>query len=453
MIPILYEKDEMNFSSNGLGRLYDCASCVVTEERNGVYECDFEYPVSGPKFAEIYPGRIIACRHDETNDIQPFDIVSYSAPINGVVQFHAVHISYRQSFLTVSGKNVTTLDAAFSRLSQSTPANPFSYSTDKAGSGFVAAYDGVPRSVRQLLGGIDGSILDTFHGEYEFDRFRVILHNARGEYKPLTIRYGVNMLDFSDSVDYSESFVSAIPYWTGDDGKGGQTVVVGAVVSPGFASYNDRNDCIPLDLTEKFEAKPTTAQLRSTALSLMQSQEPNLPSQTIEIDFVRLQDSSEYEQFQSLLSCRLCDWIRVVFPQYKIEGMYKVVKVEYDVLRGRYNSMELGNLSASLSSVLGGSDKSPFSETSGGQYQILGGHETVGSIATNSYADVTVTFVSSFGVAPNVTACLSTSGTAGNIGDVSVSVFNITTTGCTIRVFNNRGSSLSPAVEWIAVGV
>lgn len=81
-----------------------------------------------------------------------------------------------------------------------------------------------------------------------------------------------------------------------------------------------------------------------------------------------------------------------------------------------------------------------------------GGYETMGSINTNSYADKTVSFASTFSIAPNVVACLSTSGTAGNIGNVSVSVFNITTTGCTIRVFNNRGSSLSPAIEWIAIG-
>lgn len=81
------------------------------------------------------------------------------------------------------------------------------------------------------------------------------------------------------------------------------------------------------------------------------------------------------------------------------------------------------------------------------------GHETYSSIATNSYADKSVSFGKTFASAPNVVACLSTSGTAGNIGNVSVSVFNISTTGCTVRVFNNRGSALSPAIEWIAVGI
>ena len=106
MIPILYEKDETAFVSNGLGRLRDCISCTCYEERNGVYYVDFEYPIDGVNYDRIQCGRIIAVEHDESNDVQPFDIVGYERPINGVVTFHAVHISYRQCSLTVSGSNI-----------------------------------------------------------------------------------------------------------------------------------------------------------------------------------------------------------------------------------------------------------------------------------------------------------------------------------------------------------
>lgn len=81
-----------------------------------------------------------------------------------------------------------------------------------------------------------------------------------------------------------------------------------------------------------------------------------------------------------------------------------------------------------------------------------GGTASFSDIATNSYKDATISFGETFGSTPHVIACLSTTGTAGNIGNVSVSVHTITTTGCKIRVFNNRGSSLSPNVEWIAIG-
>lgn len=57
MIPILYEKDERQFTSNGLGRLSDCLRCTVTEERNGIFECEFDYPVTGWLYGEISADR------------------------------------------------------------------------------------------------------------------------------------------------------------------------------------------------------------------------------------------------------------------------------------------------------------------------------------------------------------------------------------------------------------
>ena len=65
-IPILYEKNETAFVSNGICRLYDAISVSVSEERNGLYECDFQYPVSGANFNQIQCGRIIYTTHDDT---------------------------------------------------------------------------------------------------------------------------------------------------------------------------------------------------------------------------------------------------------------------------------------------------------------------------------------------------------------------------------------------------
>lgn len=353
MKPILYESNETAFTSNGLGRLQDCISCIVYEERNSLFECDFSYPVDGAHFDDIRCGRIITVTHDDSGDAQPFDIVSYSKPIEGIVTFHAVHISYRQSYLTVSGSNINSLSDAFALFSTAQPENPFSYDADFESNAYFAAADGVPRSVRQMLGGMEGSILDSYGGEYEFDKFRVTLHRNRGVQRDFVIRYGVNMTRYQDDTDYSGTYSSCIPYWTGDDGNGGQTVVKGNRVDAPFATYNGRNDCMPLDLTDKFETAPTASQLESMALSFMQANQTNLPKQTISVDFARLQDFDEFEGFDSLLKCNLCDTVQVVFPRYNMSGTFKIVKTEFDVLRGKYNGMELGHLSTTLAQALG----------------------------------------------------------------------------------------------------
>lgn len=350
MIPILYESTETVFASNGLGRLRDCISCVVTEERNGIYECDFDYPVGGQNYDDIQLGRIVAVEHDDTNDIQPFDIVSASKPINGVVTFHCVHISYRLRGMTVSGTNINSLSDAFTALASAVPSALFTYSTDKTSTGYAAAFDGVPRSVRSLLGGVEGSILDAYGGEYEFDKWEVKLWTNRGQNRNFTVRYGVNLLDYNEDVDYSETYTSVIPYWVNStDG----TVVKASKVSSGQLGLNGAEVCVPLDLTDKFETQPTTAQLTNMAQSYLASNQPYLPAQTITVNFVRLQDSPEYANLAPLLSCRLCDTIRVIMPMYGTEGGFKIVKTVWDVLGERYTEMELGTLSTTLSEALG----------------------------------------------------------------------------------------------------
>lgn len=353
MIPILYDKDETSFESNGLCRLPDMTACSAVTERNGIFEVDFSYPITGANYDKIICGRSVGCTHDDTGDVQPFDIVSYSRPIDGVVSFHAVHISYRQSEHVAVGSNINSLAAAFAMLKNAEPANPFTYETDITSANYMASADGVPRSVRQFLGGIEGSVLDTYGGEYEFDKFTVRLLRNRGELKDFTIRYGLNLTDYKEDADYLGTYTSCIPYWVGNDGAGGQTIVIGDKVDSGLTSYNGRNICAPLDLSDKFSEKPTKAQLQAFALSQMQSRTPNMPSQTISVDFIRLQDSPEYAGISNLLECSLCDSVRVVFPRYNMQGTFKIVKTVYNVLKDRYESMELGDLSTSLSQALG----------------------------------------------------------------------------------------------------
>ena len=349
MIPILYEQGETAFTSNGLGRLRDCISCICTEERNGVYEVDFEYPIDGANFELIQVGRIIGVTHDESGDLQPFDIVSYSRPIDGVVSFHCVHVSYRQSYISVTtGTPVESLADAFTLFGYGAPSNPFTYWTDKTSSGHLGCADKTPRTVRQMLGGIEGSVLDAYGGEYEWDRWTVKLWSSRGQYRDFTIRYGVNMLDFNEELDSEGSYSSVIPYWTN-----GEDFVVGARQVGSAHTITNRGECIPLDVSASFEDQPTQAQVEAEGLSYLNNHNTAYPSQNIKVSFIRLQDMAEYADFRNLLTCRLCDSINVIFPGYNTSSTFKIVKTVWNVLTDKYDEMELGDLSVSLSEALG----------------------------------------------------------------------------------------------------
>lgn len=358
MIPILYDYDEWLFAYNGLGRLRDIISCTVTEERNGIYECDFEYPVTGQNFNKIRCGRIVGVTHDDTDDIEPFDIISHSKPINGIVTFHCVHISYRQTKMVVVNSNINSLADAFTAFDTCYPTNPlglldggnpFTYETDKTSTGYIAAFDGVPKSIRSILGGTEGSILDVYGGEYEWNNWTVYLHASRGKTRDFTIRYGVNMKDYQDDTDYQESFTSCVAYWT--DGNG--TTVTTGEIDSGQNSIFQGNRCAPLDLSSRFDSQPSVSDLEEEARKYMTANQSYLPTQNIKVDFVRLQDAEEYESFSQLLQCSLCDTIRVVFPMYGMKGQFKIVKTVWNVLQDKYDSMELGALSVTLKEALG----------------------------------------------------------------------------------------------------
>ena len=120
MIPVLYRNEEKEFVTNGIGRLSDCISCTVTEERNGIYECEFVYPITGDRYEDIAEGCIIYCTHDETQIPQPFEIYGHTAPIDGQVTFYAHHISYKLNKLVVMPFTASSISETFAKIKTNT---------------------------------------------------------------------------------------------------------------------------------------------------------------------------------------------------------------------------------------------------------------------------------------------------------------------------------------------
>lgn len=132
MIPILYRIDEVAFTSNGIGRLTDCESCIVTEERNGIFECEFTYPITGRYYMEmINNGGIISVIHDDNKDLQLFDIYAHTDPIDGLVTFNAHHVSYRLANVLLQPFEAEAITETFDRIPLNTlTVCPFTFWTD-----------------------------------------------------------------------------------------------------------------------------------------------------------------------------------------------------------------------------------------------------------------------------------------------------------------------------------
>ena len=262
-----------------------------------------------------------------------------------------------------------------------------------------------------------------------------------------------NMMEYQDETDSSSCYSSIIPYWTD-----GTSTVVGDKQTLSTLPPTGRDACIPMDLSEKFENKPTKAQVNTMGQSVLNSGQPYLPAQNITVSFVRLQDTPEYAQFSSLLRCSLCDTIKVIFPDYQSSGTFKIVRTVWNVLEERYDEMELGDLSISLSEALGINDIQKDSRST--IEQILeqmpvvdrGTVTTIGTVAANTCTDVPVSFSKTFEEIPTVMLTIRSSSTAGGMGRTMASAINATTTGFTLRFFNGDSSDRTPYCQWLAVG-
>ena len=357
MIPILYEKTETEFTSNGIGLLSDCIYCNVTEERNGLYECEFQYPQTGIHFEDITEGRIIACTHDEAGDVQAFDIYKSSKVIDGIVTFYARHISYRQNEIAVKPFTSQSCAGAIQALkTNSINTNPFSYWTDKAVDGEYKVSQ--IRALRGLLGGEQGSLLDRYGtGEYEWDNFTTKLHLHRGKDTDVEIRYGKNLIDLTDDSDFSDTYNGVAPFWIGtqmgeDDGEQEEVFVKlteWAIYSEN-TTYGSRDIVIPLDLSGSFQEPPTEQELRTKAQSYLA--DSIAPNRNLKVDFVQLWQTEEYALYAPLERCKLCDTVTVVHPALNISTRQKIIKVVWDVLMDRYAEMELGDTKSTYSSLV-----------------------------------------------------------------------------------------------------
>lgn len=350
MIPILYGATESTFTSNGIGRLSDAVSCVITEERNGIFELSMQYPMDGIHYGSLAEENLIYAQPRPGAANQAFRIYEISKPIDGVVTVNARHISYALNKTVVMPYTSGSCTAALAAINDHVVGtSPFTYWTDKS---VVANFKlRTPSTVRAMLGGTEGSILDTFGtGEYEWDMYTVKLHLHRGQDSGVTIRYGKNLTDLKNETSTENVYTAIVPYFANE------TAVVTLPESILYGQHvYDYSDilAVPIDFTERFGGTvPTVAQLRSAAASFLESSDNWRLSQNIEVSFVNLADTEEYKNVATLQRVNLCDTVTVVHPQLEVEATAKVIKVEYNVLAERYNSLELGDTTTNLSQAV-----------------------------------------------------------------------------------------------------
>lgn len=361
MIPILYAKNESTFTHNGIGFLKDATKCTVTEERNGSYECSLQYPITGQWYDQITEGCIIKAKANDTSEPQLFRIYKSSKPLKGIVTYSAEHISYDLNGIPTLGfsvKNVTP-QAAITRAIQDAGL-PSAFTAISDISTLNSSTILTPCSVRAILGGQAGSVLDVWGGEFEFDNFVVKLHKHRGSDRGVSIEYGKNLKDLKQEANIADCYTHLMPYARySQDGEGGEKIEVYVYLSEKVLPLNNAENighskAYIMDFTDRFgEGEAVTEEaLRAKATAYAAAAELGVPKVNITVSFIQLWQTEEYKNIAPLERVMMCDTVAVRFSKLGVTARAKVIKTTYNTLEEKYDSVELGDAKSSFADTV-----------------------------------------------------------------------------------------------------
>lgn len=376
MRPILYNKNETRFDTYGLGEI-DALKGNATRERNGNYSAYLEYPASGPLASVFEKEMKFKADAGTRTKNQTFEIVRVVKDSSSTIKIYAQHISHKLEYMSirhgikVSGtadlalktwaKNLVG-DYHFDTWSDIETVLPITFLVDKM------------ENARLALGGVEGSILDIWGGEYEFDNQTVRLHKRLGRRAPTVLEYGRNILSAESDESIESAYTSVVPFATytpeSQEGDSRQqdpvlvTIPESYVDSKYVSMYANRRIKV-VDFSGEFkdegtgESKkkdiPTPEKLKALAVKYMDNNRIGAPKINTKIEYVDLAQTLDYAERGWIEEVELCDIVPVYYPEIGItEDDAKVTKVVYDFLNDRNESVEFGMVGESIRSAMTG---------------------------------------------------------------------------------------------------
>lgn len=348
MSMILFPSGATTFETQGLGSIIDAISCNVHEVLNGEYELEMQYPITGLQYNNLQNRRIIYSKHDPYSDPQPFRIYRITRPMNGIISIYARHVSYDLAGIPVGVFDANNAQSAMQGLkNNSLVANPFLFETTMPTvANFSCQY---PQPCRNLLGGQEGSILDVYGGEYEWDEWTVHLQSRRGLDNGVRITYGKNLIDIEQDENIANMKTGIVPYWI--NSENGEVIYSSPQIIQAPGEFNF-SSVVPVDFGDKFESQPTPEQLADAGQQYVTNNKIGVPTVSIDLSFAQLEQYSLYESTEALERVRIGDTIHVFFAQLGINVSSRIVETNYDPILNRYNSVSVGSVRANIAGTI-----------------------------------------------------------------------------------------------------
>lgn len=372
MRPILFNKNEQSFETYGLGEL-NVTKGTVTRERNGNYTLYAEIPVNDPMVASLEKEMKLKADAGLRTKNQTFEISRIVKDSSNIVKIYGQHISHKLEYMVL--RNATAFNgSAFSALSIWRGALigdlRFDVWSDIQTTGKGVFDISKMENARQALGGVEGSILDIYGGEYEFDNMTVRLHKQLGRTAPTVLEYGRNILSAESDETIENVYTSVLPFATytpdrpeglTDDSQPDPVTVTlpeNYVDSKYKALYAHRRIKV-VDFSSEFKNDskskdiPTPDKLRKIATDYMERNAIGKPKINTKIDYVDLAKTLDYADRAWFEELELCDIVPIYYPQIGLtDETAKITTVTYDFINERNESVEFGDIGTNVRATM-----------------------------------------------------------------------------------------------------
>lgn len=372
MRPILFNKNETAFDTYGLGEL-NVTKGTVTRERNGNYTLYAEIPVNDPATATLEKEMKLKADAGLRTKNQTFEISRIVKDSSNIVKIYGQHISHKLEYMgLVNGRPFS--GSAFTALAIWHNATigdlRFDVWSDIQTTGKGVFDISKMENARQALGGVEGSILDIYGGEYEFDNMTVRLHKQLGRTAPTVLEYGRNILSAELDETIESAYTSVLPFatYTPDKPEGDTsdsqpdpvtvTLPENYVDSKYKALYAHRRIKV-VDFSSEFKSDskskdiPTPDKLRKIANDYMERNAIGKPKINIKIEYADLAKTLDYADNGWIEELELCDIVPIYYPQIGLtDETAKVTTVTYDFINERNESVEFGDIGTNVRATM-----------------------------------------------------------------------------------------------------
>ncbi|EME3215850.1 peptidoglycan DD-metalloendopeptidase family protein [Enterococcus faecalis] len=347
LIPVIFKPGEKDFTTNGLGRLIDATRCEITEEANGKYELEMDYPAIS-RFSDYFEnGYQIKAKPNDLEEYHIFEIKqTFKDTFTNSIVIYAQSRTYKLGnrqvrLVTVDNRN----GAEAMRLIEQNMDEPCDiklYSDINTASSTVFE----ARNVLNCIAGEQGSLLQYWGGEIKREPFKLSLLRRRGRDNVGTVRYGKDLKGLTIKFDWQSIVTKVLPFaelQSGADGTS-QRIYGNAVKSEYINKYPDVYAQY-VQFTEDQGVKDLSS-LNKVAGKYFTTLYPgsDKPKVSIELEIEKLTDSEEAKEFAKMRNYNLFDTFTVYHKLYDIDIQTKVTGIVYDALAEKTIKITAGDI-------------------------------------------------------------------------------------------------------------